>query len=620
MSDEQQHIQQLEQKIRELQAENLDLKQDHRVDSDRRDILEAASEQVRQGQLRYRTIFENSLLSNKIVNSELQILQVNDALVKLLGFDSKDDLMGHHILEFAHPDSIDDWKILQDKLWGKKLPTFSLETRLVKKNGEPVLVNVTSILFKDDGGPMGYTILEDIQKSRDAFNTLLVREKRFRAITNIMPQQVWTAAPDGTLNFVNEQVCNYFGRDADDLTGNGWQDFLHPDDAEPCLTAWKRSLTTKNEYIIEFRLRGKDSDYKWYLGRARPIYDDGEISLWLGTNTDIDAQKTNEQRKDEFMSIASHELKTPLTSIKAFNQIMQRAGDLEKIRPFLARSGEHITRLERLINDLLDATKINSGKLLFEDLPFDFSAMINEVVDSNRHLTAKHEILLENEAHVTFSGDRYRLEQVLNNFISNAIKYSPEGEKIIVKSKLLSNNIVISVQDFGIGIAKENLDRLFDRYYRVENTAMRFEGLGLGLFISSEIIKRHKGSFWIDSEPGKGSIFFFLLPLPELTEKQQVIETGTSYEDTSIRISYNAYKKRLDVDWKGFQNLETVQAGCIRMLEMLQQHKVTRIVNDNTHVQGSWSEAVDWTGNTWFPMMEKAGLKYFALNLFPKCV
>jgi signal transduction histidine kinase len=121
--------------------------------------------------------------------------------------------------------------------------------------------------------------------------------------------------------------------------------------------------------------------------------------------------------------------------------------------------------------------------------------------------------VLQNAVDLNYLGDHYRLEQVLNNFLTNAIKYSPDGEKIIVDSKIENNNVIVSVQDFGIGIAKKDLDHLFDRYYRVDNTAMHFEGLGLGLFISSEILKGHKGRFWIDSEEGVGSTFYFQLPL-----------------------------------------------------------------------------------------------------------
>jgi len=342
---------------------------------------------------------------------------------------------------------------------------------------------------------------------------LAASESRFRFLLNAIPQQVWTASPDGALNYVNDVVCRNFGYSTEEIVGHGWQKFIHPDDLANCLEKWVISLTTGKEYVVEFRLLFHDQSYRWHLARAIPLVEDGVIQLWVGTNTNIELQKANEQKKDEFLSIASHELKTPLTNIKAFNQLLQRAKDPEKMVSFISRSSQHINRLERLINDLLDVTKINAGKMNYSMELFDFGKMMTETIDNARLIEQGHEIVLENEAKIDYYGDRYRLEQVVNNFISNAVKYSPEGKKVIVKAKVENENIVVSVQDFGIGIASEHVAHLFDRYYRVDNTAMRFEGLGLGLFISSEILTRHNGSFWIESEPGKGATFFFRLPI-----------------------------------------------------------------------------------------------------------
>lgn len=228
----------------------------------------------------------------------------------------------------------------------------------------------------------------------------------------------------------------------------------------------------------------------------------------MGTNTDIDFQKNNEQKKDEFLSIASHELKTPLTSIKAFNQLIKRTSDADKINNFVKKSEDNIQRLEKLIADLLDVTKINAGKMTYNMHEFDFKQMLVESIENVQHTSSSHQIILENAEEITYTGDRFRIEQVINNFLSNAIKYSPSAGKVIVNCTIQLNNILFAVQDFGIGIASHDLHRLFERYFRVDNTAMRFEGLGLGLFISSEILKRHEGSFWIESELEKGSAFF----------------------------------------------------------------------------------------------------------------
>ncbi|MES2828610.1 MAG: ATP-binding protein [Bacteroidota bacterium] len=321
----------------------------------------------------------------------------------------------------------------------------------------------------------------------------------------------------------------------------------------------------------------------------------------------------NERRKDEFLSIASHELKTPLTGIKAFNQLMLRSvADPERTASYVEKSAENIMRLEKLINDLLDVTKLNAGKLNYDLQPFDFSAMLRDSVASFRLTVNTHQIHLQQAEGVVVTGDRMRLEQVINNFLSNAIKYSPDGDEVRVVSEISGSALIVSVQDFGIGIQQQHIQRLFDRYYRIDNTDMRFEGLGLGLFISSEILKRHSGTFWIESEPGKGSTFFFRLPLEENGELGPITENEQYYQDSHITIYQNQDRDWLEVDWIGFQTVDAVKSGGMRMLSMFKGSGLHKILNDNTHVEGTWSEASEWAGKEWFPMMEEAGLKYFA--------
>jgi two-component sensor histidine kinase len=296
---------------------------------------------------------------------------------------------------------------------------------------------------------------------------------------------------------------------------------------------------------------------------------------------------------------------------------MRRINDPDKLNGFVGKSAEHIVRLEKLINDLLDVTKINAGKMEYTMQAFNFRDMLRESIESVQLTAPSHQIILETAAVVKYIGNRFRLEQVVNNFLTNAVKYSPGGEKVLVNCKVEQENIVLSVQDFGIGIAQDHLDRLFDRYYRVDNTAMRFEGLGLGLFISSEILKRHSGSFWIESEQGKGSTFYFRLPLTNHKEARPVSNSDVFYQDNTITIAYNATQTRLDVDWTGFQDMDSVQKGCMLMRDMLSHNNCHKVVNDNRNVQGTWSEAAEWVGEEWMPMMEKAGLRYFAWIFSP---
>ncbi len=229
------------------------------------------------------------------------------------------------------------------------------------------------------------------------------------------------------------------------------------------------------------------------------------------------AQKAIEMR-DEFLSIASHELRTPLTSIKAFIQILCRQFENKKQSStyrYLEKTQQHIDRLTGLINDLLDVTRIQAGKLMLHKTEFDIDNLMTEVIEDNQAITTTHTILKKNTIHQKISADRNRLHQVLENLLMNAIKYSPQSNKVIVKTEVKRRNVIVSIQDFGLGIPKHQLSRVFERFFRGQGqTSDQFlSGVGLGLYISSEIIKRHKGQIGVESKVGKGSTFYFSLPL-----------------------------------------------------------------------------------------------------------
>jgi len=227
-----------------------------------------------------------------------------------------------------------------------------------------------------------------------------------------------------------------------------------------------------------------------------------------------DRREVAEAKKDEFFNMVSHEFKTPLTNIKAIHQLLEKKTDkADKIYPFLANASNSIKRLEKLIADLLDVTKINSGQIDLNIAAFYFNDALTNSIANVELAADHHEIILENSVDLMYTGDQFRIEQVLINLLTNAIKYSPNATQVIVRAKLESAKIVVCIEDFGIGIAKDDIDHLFQRFYRVSKTALQFQGVGLGLYIASEIIKKHKGSFSIQSNPGKGSTFSFHLPL-----------------------------------------------------------------------------------------------------------
>ncbi len=521
-----------------------------------------------------------------------------------------------HLSKLIYPE---DNKIVVEK-WEQALinkSEFNCEFRMKDSNGNYLWFLGKTLPVKNEEGEVIKWVgtSTNINDQKIYEEALKESETQFRQLADVMPQQVWTANEKGELDYVNLVTVNYFGKSESEIVGEGWQSVIHPDDIEDVIKTWMKSLENLTPYQVEFRLRSKDDNYRWYLGRASSVLNKNNQVRWFGTNTDIEAHKANEQKKDEFISMASHELKTPVTTLKGYTQLLQNRFEKEgntDAALMLKRMDMQINKLTKLIEDFLDVSNVEGEHFRLHKEDFNFKDLVEESVLTVQFASPAHKIIIEQNEDMQFYGDRLRLEQVFNNFLSNAIKYSPQADKIIVNCGIQSNNIVVSVQDFGIGIEKENLHKIFDRFYRVDNSSMKFKGTGLGLYISSEIIKSHKGSFWIESETGKGSIFYFLLPLDtEQTDKVNT-DNDTFYYDAHISLVYNAADKCLEADWIGFQNFDSVKKGCLIMLDLLKKNKCNKVLNDNTHVLGNWSEAADWGGTVWFPEMQKAGLQFFA--------
>ncbi len=357
------------------------------------------------------------------------------------------------------------------------------------------------------------------RKAIDAKNkelNALVNEMEFLA--NSVPVVVWSSKPNGELDYVNKRWADNTAKNTNDTLGASWITGVHPDDKAHAAAAWNHSITTGEPYQTEFRAIEKSGNYRWYLVQALPLRDsNGQIIKWYGTNTDIQEQKELARQKDNFLGVASHELKTPVTSIKAYAQVMEtlflRSGDTRNAA-IVAKMDKQLNRLTSLIGDLLDVTKINTGRLEFNNTAFDFSQMVEEVVEGIQLTTERHEIQRKFNVSRMVQGDRERTSQVITNLLTNAIKYSPDASRIVVYTEDHDHEVQLCVQDFGIGISREKKDKVFEQFYRVSGTREHtFPGLGLGLYISSEIVKRMGGRIWVNSVEGKGSTFCFALPV-----------------------------------------------------------------------------------------------------------
>ncbi len=334
----------------------------------------------------------------------------------------------------------------------------------------------------------------------------------FQLMLEALPQIAFTLDENGLINFVNHKWFDYSDSDlrfpethADDL--NIEEEF--------------QRCRRKGEALeLEVRIKHRISDeYRYHLLRMSPVSQNNTVKNWVGTFTDIDDQKRVEREKDEFLSIASHELKTPLTSIKAYLQLAFRKlgqNPENNGKEFVGKALDQVEKLNSLVTDLLDISKIENGKLKINKKQADLEEVVSNTIDTIIQTAGNPNVRIDRNftninQHVSF--DPVRIEQVLINFLTNAIKYSPENNHVIVSTAIKKNEVRVSVTDFGIGIPEFKLASVFQKFYRVEESSVQFQGMGIGLYICSEIINQHRGTIGVSSQLGEGSTFYFTLPL-----------------------------------------------------------------------------------------------------------
>jgi len=428
-------------------------------------------------------------------------------------------------LRRLHPDDREQAEMTLFYALHRTQLNYESEYRIIRPdNGEVRWIYAKMDIERDtDGKPLrliGAHI--DITRRKLAEEELKLSEERLRTALGAADMAAWDWDINNDTIVWNEQHYYVLGLIPDGKLQKAYNflKFVHPDDTEIVNVALTKAINEIGLYRAEFRIIREDKKICWMSGYGRAVRFDaeGKATRMVGVMYDISEMKQKEKLKDEFIAVASHELKTPVTSIKAYAEIIQER--LESLGStedslLLAKLDVQIDRLTALINHLLDTTQMSEGRLQLQVDAVDINTLLNEKVQEIKR-TTDHLFELDLKALPNIHADGSRLGQVITNLLSNAVKYAAATSTIKIRSWKETDNIRVTVEDYGIGIPQADIENIFNKFFRVtSNKRDTFSGMGLGLYVSEQIIHAHHGTIWAESVEGKGSVFSFSLPINE---------------------------------------------------------------------------------------------------------
>jgi PAS domain S-box-containing protein len=494
------------------------------TDITERKLAEAA---LKESQQRFSIMFEKAPFAAALSKlPEGLIVNINEEFERMFGY-TRQEATGKTSLQLGiNPNEVERTSILAQLQ--SRGSARNVETSLCTKSGERrvFLLNIDRVRVGED--QYALQTAQDITVSKKAEESLRESEERFHSLADSMPQLVWTAMPDGTVDYYNRRHQEY--RDIKQVEGKSWEwaPVLHPDDVAATMDAWQYALATGTTYQIEHRVRMADESYRWHLSRGIPMRNEsGKVVRWFGTATDIHESKLAEEKlKDyaarlersnreleQFAFMASHDLQEPLRKIQVFGDLLlDRATSLEdREREYLERMRNAAGRMREMVDGLLQLSRINTQSKPFTD--------VNLSQVTHKALADLAERIRNSGGHVTVDtlpmvkGDALQLRQVMHNLIGNALKYHQPGiaPRMNIRAAQSAETVQIFVEDNGIGFEQEHAERIFQPFQRLVGRS-QYEGSGMGLAICRKIIDRHGGEITAQSTPGMGTTFVITLP------------------------------------------------------------------------------------------------------------
>ena len=510
----------------------------------------------------FRTTFEQAVVGMAHVSLEGRWLRFNQRLCDIVGY-SREELAARTFQDITHPDDLAASLAGLQSLLAGELDGYTTEKRYVRKDGTLVWVHLTVSLVRTPDGEPDYfiAVVQDITErkrlEREREEALRDSEEWFHSMADTAPVLLWVAGTDGLVTFVNAPWLRFTGRSLEQELGNGWAQGVHPDDYQHCLQTYLTAFQARQRFTMEYRLRRFDGEYRWIVDTGVPRFaPDGAFLGYIGSAIDITEHKQMERERaearanelalrevnrhmDQFLAVAAHDLRQPVTGAVVGIGLAQRrlqrlaattvtsppVGDrpacsYDDVLNALERAGQAVDRLSRLVVRLFDVAQAQTGKLELKPTAHDLAVLVREHVEAQRTMTPERTIRLElpNGVAVPVMADADRISECVTNYLTNALKYSPPDRPVDVVLEVSMGQVRMAVRDEGPGLPPEEQTRVWEPFHRAPGVAAQSaagESLGLGLHICKTIVEQHGGKVGVESEVGKGSTFWFSLPLAD---------------------------------------------------------------------------------------------------------
>ncbi len=504
------------------------------------DSIKATAESLRVGAERLRIMYDRAPVGIFETDLEDRFTRVNDTFCELTGR-SRETLLALRSQDITHPDDLAADLEAFDRVGSGTVPSVRREKRYVRDDGAAVWVEIHRFRVADAEGKPAFIvgIAEDITERKETETTLRRREARFRTLMNSAPVLIWVSGTEG-IEYVNQAYLEFLGVESQDVLGNAWTYFVHPDDREEYAAAYAQAMSGLQPFEHQSRFRRGDGEYRWMMSVALPQFGPaGKFSGYTGATFDItalkraeDSLRTADQRKDEFIAMLAHELRNPLAPITHVVQMLKAeqldAKTLEWAHEVLERQ---LRNLRQMVNDLLDVSRVSHGKILLHHQRVDLNELIVGSIDALRPTmeAGRKQILIElPTTPIIMSADPVRLEQVIGNLVHNAVKFTPNGGHIWVSASVTAEGreLQLTIRDDGDGISAESLPHVFELFVQGNMALDRAQGgLGIGLTLVKGLVELHGGSIEAKSDgAAHGSEFIVRLPMVEapVPEPEQV--------------------------------------------------------------------------------------------------